>query len=41
MTKAQIEQSYKTWRNYAKQNGASKKSIDSMDRLYHNLFGKE
>ena len=41
MTKAQIEQSYKTWRNYAKQNGASKKSIESMDRLYYDLFGKE
>lgn len=41
MTKTQIEQSYKTWRSYAKQNGASKKSIESMDRLYYDLFGKE
>jgi len=41
INQAQIEQSYQTWRSYAIQNGASKKSIKSMDKLYHELFGKE
>lgn len=41
MTIEQIKQSYRTWRNYAIQSGASKKSIQSMDRYFANLFGKE
>lgn len=41
MTTEQIKQSYQTWRSYAIQFGASKKSIQSMDRYFTNLFGKE
>lgn len=41
MTMAQVQQSYSTWRSYAKQNGAANKSIESMDRLYYDLFGEE
>lgn len=41
MTGSQIETSYKTWRSYAVKNGAPKKTIKSMDRLYQSLFGKE
>lgn len=41
MTEKQIKTSYQTWRNFAIQNGAPKKSIKSMDEFYQNLFGKE
>lgn len=41
MTIEQIKQSYQTWRSYAAQSGASKKSIQSMDRYFTSLFGKE
>lgn len=41
MTEGQIETSYGTWRSYAVNNGAPKKSIENMDRLYNDLFGKE
>lgn len=41
MTMDQVETSYKTWRNYAIQNGAPRKSIKSMDELYQELFRKE
>lgn len=41
ITIEQIKQSYRTWRNYAIQSGASKKSIQNMDRYFTNLFGKE
>lgn len=41
ITKEQIDTSYNTWRSYAIQNGASKKTIKSMDELFNSLFGKE
>lgn len=41
MSKEQIDTSYNTWRSYAIQNGASKKTIKSMDELFNSLFGKE
>lgn len=36
----QIRVSYDTWRSYAVCNGASKKSIESMDKLYQELFSE-
>lgn len=39
MAMPQIEHSYTTWRNYAKANGASKLTLENMDKLYLSLFG--
>lgn len=41
ITKEQIETSYQTWRSYAVLNGAPKKTMESMDEFYEELFGKE
>lgn len=41
MTIEEIEQSYRSWRGYAVKNNSPIETIENMDRLYNDLFGKE